>query len=208
MYQITYTGKDIYFWTDKGGTGKTNNALALKHRLDEKSHHYIIMTNQKRTLLNRVLEEGKELFILKKGVELPHIKNHKIFDLEGHAEDPFILEVIKNCPKAIVPTIAELSEIQLCVYSILEIQKYNPQAKILVLANRIKNDEQFELIENQIKKIGNFPIVRVNESRALPNMYIEKKSLKTMMEESGLNRWNYRHINESYNKITDFIINN
>jgi len=133
---------------------------------------------------------------------------YKIFDLEGHAEDPFILEVIKNCPKAIVPTIAELSEIQLCIYSILEIQKYNPQAKILVLANRIKNDEQFELIESQIKKIGNFPIIRVNESRALPNMYIEKKSLKQMMDESGLSKWNYRHIHEAYNQITDFIINN
>jgi len=207
MYNIKYTNQDVVIWTDKGGTGKSNNSLGMKHRLSEHNKDYVIVTNQKRTLLNRVLEENKELFIVRKGVSLKNIENSKIFDLEGHAEDSFILEVIKNCPKAIVPTIAELSEIQLCIYSIIEIQKYNPHAKILVLANRIKNDDQFELVKKQIAKIGNFPIIRMNESRALPNMYVEQKSITQMMQESGLNRWNYRKVSKAFDKLSEFIIN-
>lgn len=207
MYGISYQKNDFYIWVDKGGTGKTSNALGLYYKFNEKGEQYVILTNQTTTILSRVLTLNKNLFFLEPENRsyLSRLICGKIFDLEGHAKDAIVLDVIKNCNNAIVPVIPEYPDIQACIYSILEIRKHNPQAKIIILANKIRQINQIGLIEKSIKKIGDYPICVMNESRALPNMFIEKRSITEMIKSSGLSKWHFDKVDKSFESLYNYL---
>jgi hypothetical protein len=205
MHGLKYSNKDFFVWVDKGGTGKTNFSLGIKYKFDENHLPAVIITNQDSTILKRVLTVDKEVYVLKKHLDLSYINTVKIFDLEGHSKDNFVLDVIKNCNKAIVPLVAEMSEIQACIYSILEIKEHNPNCRIAVLANRIKSDEQYNLITEHINKIGEYPIFRFPDSRAMPNMFVKRQSITQMMQSSALMCRAFANINNEYLKIFSYL---
>lgn len=205
MYGIEYSPRDVYFWVDKGGVGKTTNALGIKYTMQEEfARKFIIITNQQRTLLKNVLVLNEDLFILKDSDNLSHLKCDKIFDLEGHSKDKLVLDVIKNCNNAIVPTTCDFPELQLCIYSIIEIQRFNPKAKIAVLANKIKSDGEFDFIKAQIKKLGEFNVFRMNDSKALPRMYTDKKSVKEIIQDNKLLEWHFKKIDNYFKELCTY----
>lgn len=206
MAQVNFGENDFYIWVDKGGVGKTSTALGIRYKMLETfSKRYLVVTNQQRTLLKGNLKEGVDLFIIHPKNDLPQIDGDKIIDLEGHSKDKFVLDVIKNCNTAIVPTTADFPEIQLCLYSIMEIQRFNPKAKIAVLANRIKNDDEFSFVQKQIKKLGEFTTLRMNESRAFHRMYVEKKSIHELMQDKLLGR-HFKKIDILFTEICKYLL--
>lgn len=207
MYGIKYNPKDFYIWVDKGGAGKTNNALGLYYKFLEKKEPYVVLTNQSKTILSKVLNVDETLFFLepKNEAYFSRLICGKLFDLEGHAKDSIVLDVIKNCKNAIVPTIPEFTDIQACVYSILEIKRLSPDTKIIVLANKIRSKEQVDLISYNIKKIGDYPICIMNESRSLPNMIIEKRGIKDMINSGGLAKWHFKKIDDAFELLYKYL---
>jgi hypothetical protein len=57
-----------------------------------------------------------------------------------------------------------------------------------------------------MNKIGTYPLFEIKKSRALPNIYLKKQSIKDMCDESPLDRYSYRKILEQFNCLIKYII--
>lgn len=97
-----------------------------------------------------------------------------------------------------MPTIPETSDIQGCINTILEIQKYNKN--IVVIANKLEKDEDLEFVQNAVNQIGKYAVFPIKKSRALPNIYIEKKSIVQMMEESPLHKHLFKKVAKQFDR--------
>lgn len=189
--------KKFIVWTIKGGTGKTSISAEISLRLN-----LPIITNEPYTTLDLIFDDDR-LLQLKQNEKVPYYQDQGIiFDFGGYI-DSRVVDAIKQSDYVIVPTIPEISDIQVLINSILEIQKYNQN--IIIIVNKIEKKTDVDIVEKAINSLGSYPIFEIKKSRALPNIYIEKKSIKEMMKENPLLKYAYRGVNEQFNKIINFI---
>lgn len=190
--------KKILIWTKKGGCGKTNISAELSLRLK-----YPAITNEEESMLSVVIPD-KKLLILDEKQHVPCIDNGVIFDFGGYIDDR-VIEAVKQSNITIIPTLPEASDVQGCISTIQALKKYTD--KILVIVNKTEHKTDFIDVKNTILKIGNYPIFEIKKSRALPNIYIEKKSIKEMMESKALLRYAYKKVSEQFDDIIKYIFN-
>jgi len=62
-------------------------------------------------------------------------------------------------------------------------------------------------VKNIIKKIGEYPIFEIKKSRALPNIYIKKQSVKIMCQNSALEKHSYKKVLAQLDCLINYIIN-
>ena len=69
---------------------------------------------------------------------------------------------------------------------------------------KIKSDGEFEFIKAQIKKLGEFNVFRMNDSKALPRMYTDKKSVKEIIQDNILFKELIQESNYYVSDIVDY----
>lgn len=188
--------KKITVWTKKGGCGKTNISAELILRLE-----YPAITNEQESMLSVILPTER-LKILSPTESVPNFDCGMVFDFGGYI-DKRIIEALKQSDYILVPTLPEVSEIQSCISTIQAIKKYNQN--IVVIANKTENKDDFKTITEAIKQIGDYPVFEIKKSRALPNIYTEKKSIKQIMRESPLLKYSYRKVSEQFNELIKYL---
>lgn len=98
-----------------------------------------------------------------------------------------------------------------------QIQEYNQN--IIVVATKLqkqkhdtfkdnwKESEDFKNIEKALKnKVGEgIPILPLKFSKAFDNIFEEQKSIKQLMENNPLARFNYREVNKQFDELYNLI---
>jgi len=93
---------------------------------------------------------------------------------------------------------------QSCISTIQAIKKYNKN--IIVVANKTEAKGDLETVTNAIKQIGDYPIFEIKKSRALPNIYTAKKSIKKIMDESPLLKHSYKKVSYQFYMLVKYLI--
>ncbi len=135
---------------------------------------------------------------LPKGVDV-------IFDLGGYPDERAIT-ALKQSVCVIVPVILDQGDLQITLNFINEIQDYNQN--IIIVANRTsKGDyDQIKMIMN--KFFPKYPVFEIKETRAMPNILTEKKSIKKMTEESGIKKYHFQFVVNQFEKLISYIYDN
>lgn len=189
--------KKFIVWTIKGGDGKTSISAEIAMRLG-----LPIITNEPYTTLDIIFNEDN-LLQLKKDEPVPYYENQgMVFDFGGYIDER-VIDAIKQSDYVLVPTIPEISDIQVLINSIMEIQKYNQN--IVIVVNKTESEKDVEIVKNAVQDIGDFPIFEIKKSRALPNIYVDKMSIAQMVQTSKIKAWHYSKVEKQFSDIIDFI---
>lgn len=184
--------KKYLIWTKKGGVGKTNISAELILQLN-----FPAITNETSSMLSRIIPNNR-LKILKPDEEVPNYETSMIFDFGGYL-DSRIIEVVRQSNYVIVPTIPEISDIQGCIETIQTLKQYTNN--IVVIANKTEHKNDIDIVKEAIEVIGNYPIFEIKKSRALPNIYIEKKSIKDTVANKPLLKYAYKKVLDQFENL-------
>jgi MinD-like ATPase involved in chromosome partitioning or flagellar assembly len=191
------TKKKFIVWTIKGGDGKTSIAAEIALRLG-----LPIITNEPYTTLDIIFNDDL-LLQLKRDEKVPNYDDcGMMFDFGGYIDER-VIDAIKQSNYVLVPTIPEVSDIQVLLNSIMEIKKYNNN--IAVIVNKTESDKDIETVRTAVRQVGEYPIFEIKKSRALPNIYIEKKSIEEMVKTSKISAWHYGKVDKQFEEIVNFI---
>ena len=191
------TKKKFIVWTIKGGDGKTSIAAEIALRLG-----LPIITNEPYTTLDIIFNDDL-LLQLKRDEKVPNYDDcGMMFDFGGYIDER-VIDAIKQSNYVLVPTIPEVSDIQVLLNSIMEIKKYNNN--IVVIVNKTESDKDIETVRTAVRQVGEYPIFEIKKSRALPNIYIEKKSIEEMVKASKISAWHYGKVDKQFEEIVNFI---
>lgn len=186
----------------KGGQGKSSIALNLALTLDAN-----VISNDIMTQIEDVLPEDNFLNIGKND-DFPDIEENidVIYDLGGWIDERTV-KVIKNADLIIIPMINGIMNNKTSLNSIEQVKKFNKN--ILIIANKTKKDD-FNVITTLIAKYfpeDNFPILELKETTAFEKILEREKSIKDIVSEDKLLRFNYSRVVEQFNTILEFIKN-
>ncbi len=186
----------------KGGQGKSSIALNLALTLDAN-----VISNDIITQIEDVLPEDNFLNIGKND-DFPDIEENidVIYDLGGWIDERTV-KVIKNADLIIIPMINGIMNNKTSLNSIEQVKKFN--RNILIIANKTKKDD-FNVITTLIAKYfpeDNFPILELKETTAFEKILEREKSIKDIVSEDKLLRFNYSRVVEQFNTILEFIKN-
>lgn len=187
----------ITIYNFKGGVGKTVIALNLALTMG-----YSIVTNDIYSPIETVLPENR---ILKIGhdEDIPVFPDGYdiIFDLGGHIEKRSI-SAIKQSQWILVPVNNDFINLQVTIDAITEIQTIN--RSIIVLANRTSKTD-FEHITAAINQFFTFPVFEIKNSKSLPNIFTEKKSIADMVKAGGLKRYHYEIVAHQFDLVIRYL---
>jgi len=190
--------KKITIWSTKGGVGKTSICAELHFRLG-----WPVVTNEEDSMLSTIINSDK-LKILKPKEKIQSYNNNILFDFGGYI-DHRIVDALEQSDCVIVPTLPEIPDIQGCLNSIKSIMEYNKN--IVVIVNKTEDKNDFLNVKNIILDVFNVHLFEIKKTRAIPNIYINKKSILQIMENNKLLNYVYRKIDIQFTNIITYINN-
>jgi len=184
----------IAVYNYKGGVGKTRISLNLSLSLD-----FGVITNDVYSPLERVLDPER-LLKLDIGQPIPDLPNDAdvIFDLGGYPDERAV-RILEISDFVLIPVMLDFGDLQVTLDFINEIQEFNNN--IVVIANKTTKGD-FEQIEEVIHEF--FPqisVLEIKQSRALPNLFQERKSIRDMVNEGGMKKFHFTPIAEQFDAI-------
>ena len=192
----------IMVYNIKGGQGKTDIALNIALTLG-----FNLLTNEPLSPVELVLPAERFLKLKAKEV-CPVLPDDfdLVFDFGGYLDDRAIV-ALQQSDYVLVPVINEFKDVHTTVNFIQEIEAYN--SKIIIIANktvRRKKGSDFNDIKNiMAEHYPDYPVFEIKQSRALPNLLTEKKSISEMVAEGGLKRYNYAAVKEQFDAILEVL---
>jgi cellulose biosynthesis protein BcsQ len=181
----------------KGGQGKTSIALNLAWELD-----FGIVANETYTVLKNHLDDEHLLIVTD---VIPNELDDVIYDFGGGITK-HMSSVLKRSDVVIIPFIAEQANVEVTLEAIKSVKELNQN--IILVPNKIKEDDKtYNIVLETLKEFGfdSLPIVPIRASTALQNIFNEHKTISKMQKEGGLNSFNFRKINDDFNKLLNLI---
>jgi len=182
----------------KGGVGKTDISLNLALTMD-----LAIITNEPFSPLEKILDNSR--FIkLNRDDALPEIPEGYdiVFDFGGYL-DSRAISAIKQSDCVIVPVVNEFKDVHTTVNFIQEIEDYTD--KIIIVANKTQNNDFKEIKEIMNQHYPGYPVLEIKQSRALPNIMKEKKSVRKMVGDGGLKSYFYKPVADQFDQLINTI---
>ncbi len=182
----------------KGGVGKTDISLNLALTMD-----LAIITNEPFSPLEKILDNSR--FIkLNRDDALPEIPEGYdiVFDFGGYL-DSRAINAIKQSDCVIVPVVNEFKDVHTTVNFIQEIEDYTD--KIIIVANKTQNNDFKEIKEIMNQHYPGYPVLEIKQSRALPNIMKEKKSVRKMVGDGGLKSYFYKPVADQFDQLINTI---
>jgi cellulose biosynthesis protein BcsQ len=193
----------IMIYNIKGGQGKTDIALNIAM-----TKGFNLLTNEPLSPVELVLP-NKRFLKLAAQETCPVLPDDfdVVFDFGGYLDNRAIV-ALQQSDYVLVPVINEFKDVHTTVNFIQEIEEYNN--KIVIIANKTvsrKNGSDFTDIKAiMAKHYPDYPIFEIKQSRALPNLLTEKKSISEMVSEGGLKRYNYTLVKEQFDAIMEVLV--
>ena len=184
----------ISIFSAKGGVGKT--MISLNYAFTK---GWAIVTNDLLSPLDKVMKP-ESLKKLGLDEEIPDYDKSApiIYDLGGHL-DRRIIKAFKQSEMIIVPVLEDFVCMQVTVNTLKEIEVYNKN--IIILANRITSDKEFEKIKQSFELFFDYPIIRLKESKSLSKVFTDRKSIEKMVSEGGLKKHHYTKVKEQFDLL-------
>jgi cellulose biosynthesis protein BcsQ len=173
----------------KGGVGKSTISYNLAKHFGLK-----IVTNDKYSALINAKQTT--------GGSSINIGDNVIFDFGGF-EDKRVHEVFEASDVIVIPTLYSRADIQNTVITVRQILKYAPDAKILIVVNRVRSgdDKLLDSVKEQLNKHIKHDVsyVTLRDSKALLRSINDNISIFDIHQQSGLNKHVYAPlINDFY----------
>lgn len=183
----------------KGGEGKSRIAQNLALTMD-----YSIITNDVFSPIEKILKNHQFLKIWP-DQKFPDVSvdDDIIFDLGGYP-DGRVVQILKKSRFIIVPITNEIDNIQVGINTIDTIEKYNKN--IIIIANRTTAND-FQVISNDLSCLYNYPIFEVKKSTALSKLSTRRQSIREIVKNNPLLKYNYNKINDQFNSIISYLTN-
>ncbi len=181
----------------KGGVGKTllslNLALTMK---------YSIVTNDIYSPIEKVLDENRILKIHHDEI-LPAFPDdyNIIFDLGGHI-DKRAISAIKQSDFVLIPVIKGFINIQVSIDTITELLGLNQN--VIIVANQTTPGDMDD-IRTAMERFFDLPVFEIKQSKSLPNIFKEKKSVRAMVSEGGLKKYHFNAVADQFDLIIGYM---
>ena len=181
----------------KGGVGKTVISMNLALTMG-----YSIVTNDIYSPVEKVLDEDRILKIHHDEILPVFPEDYNIiFDLGGHI-DKRAISAIRQSDFVLVPVIKGFINIQVTIDTITELVDLNQH--IIIVANQTKPGDMKE-ISNAIRQFFNVPVFEIKQSRSLPNIFKDKKSIRKMVSEGGLKKYHFNAVANQFDVIIGYM---
>lgn len=207
----------IAVYSSKGSAGKT--PISANIALEK---GFCIGTNEAFHIYDQLLPDNR-LIALQTEEAFPKALVTEdidiVFDLAGSISKlaHSMTSAFKMADYVIVPIYNEYKSLVAGLNTIVQIQEYNQN--IIVVATKLqkqKNDtfkdnwkesEDFKNIEKAlITKVGKgIPILPLKFSKAFDNIFEKQKSIKQLMENNPLAKFNYREVNKQFDELYNLI---
>ncbi|MBA3013083.1 MAG: hypothetical protein KJ658_00490 [Proteobacteria bacterium] len=181
----------------KGGVGKTVLSLNLALTME-----YSIVTNDIYSPIEKVLNEDRILKIHHDEI-LPAFPDdyNIIFDLGGHI-DKRAISAIKQSDFVLVPVIKGFINIQVSIDTITELLALNQH--VIIIANQTTPGDMDD-IRAAMERFFDLPVFEIKQSKSLPNIFKEKKSVRAMVSEGGLKKYHFNAVADQFDLIIEYI---
>ena len=184
----------------KGGVGKTSISINLSLTLGWK-----IFSNDCYCPLENVLPSNMfKIFEPNDEITPYQGTDNIIYDFGGQI-DFRIIPAIMQSHFVLIPVVANEIDLKVSSSTIQAVKEINN--RIVVIANKAQREE-FLFIRSVIREYCNFPVFQLKRSRAIADMFKERKSIQSLVNEGGLRRYNYSRINTQFQSIIKHIIIN
>lgn len=185
----------ILVYNIKGGQGKTDISTNLALTMD-----FNLITNDLLSPIEEVFEEGTYIKLKRGQALIDYPDNDIIFDFGGYLDERAI-SALKQSNFVIIPVINEFKDVYTTINFIQEIERYNQN--ILIVANKTEKGDYENIKEIMKDNYPDYMVLEIKKSRAMPNIFREKRSIQEMVNQGGLWRHNYKKINEQFNKLIE-----
>jgi len=205
----------ITVYSTKGSAGKT--PIATNIALDRS---YAVWTNEPYHIFDGFIPDN-QLLSLDLNDTFPTIPDDVdiVFDLAGSISKTAysITSAIKQSDVVLVPIYNEVKSIKAGLNTIAEVMNFNKNVIVIAtkLQKRKKTDvfkswaksDDFLNIQNAVhSQIGkNIPVLPLKFSAVFDAIFEQEKSIKQLMEVSGLARYQYREVSEQFDAIYNLI---